>query len=69
MFHAHTINVIDIQDELKRIQNASVFDIENGIILKMGEGQEVLRAMKGHKVLSTPEMEAIYGSPPIFKTY
>ena len=43
---------IDIEDELKRTQNASVFDISAGIILKMGEGKEVLRAMKGHKVLS-----------------
>ena len=60
---------IDIEKELRLVQNASVFDMDNGLVIKMGEGKEVLRAMKGLKVLNTQEIEKIYGSPPIMKSY
>ena len=38
--------------ELQACLNYSVFDIENGTLIKLGEGKEVLAAMKGRKVLS-----------------
>ena len=36
--------------------NYSVFDIDNGTLLKIGEGKEVLAAMKGRKVLNISEI-------------
>jgi hypothetical protein len=32
--------------------NYSLFDIDNGTLLKIGEGKEVLAAMKGRRVLT-----------------
>jgi hypothetical protein len=32
--------------------NASVFDMDNGTVLKLGENREVIRAMKGYRVLN-----------------
>ncbi len=49
--------------------NASVFDIEKGIIIKLAEGLEVVQAMKGLKKLSKDEIKSIYGNPPIFTSY
>ena len=49
--------------EMQACLNYSVFDIDNGTLLKIGEGKEVLAAMKGRKVLSSSEIENIYGSP------
>lgn len=46
------LRTIDIEKELQLVQNASVFDMDTGFIIKMGENREVLRAMKGLKVLS-----------------
>lgn len=49
--------------------NASIFDMDNGLVIKMAEGQEVVRAMKGFRILSKDEIISVYGSPPIFKAY
>jgi hypothetical protein len=46
----------DYENNLAFCLNASVFDIENGTILKLVEGQEVARAMKGHRSLSEEEI-------------
>ena len=42
--------------EMQACLNYSVFDIDNGTLLKIGEGKEVLAAMKGRKVLSSSEI-------------
>ena len=49
--------------------NGAIFDIENGTILKLAEGQEVVRAMKGYKALTQKEIKQLYGSPPVFSHY
>ena len=59
----------NIQDEEEMCLNASVFDMDNGTVIKMAENRLVIRAMKGFRVLSTKEIESIYGSPPIYKQY
>ena len=38
--------------EMQACLNYSLFDIDNGTLLKIGEGKEVLAAMKGRKVLN-----------------
>jgi hypothetical protein len=42
----------NIEDEEEMCLNASVFDMDNGTILKLGENREVIRAMKGYRVLN-----------------
>jgi hypothetical protein len=37
---------------LEMLMNWSIFDIENGLIIRMVEGQEVTRAMRGRTILS-----------------
>ena len=32
--------------------NASIFDIDRGLIIKLAEGQEVVQAMKGKRKLT-----------------
>jgi 5' nucleotidase family len=59
----------DYENDLEMCLNATVFDIDNGMIIKMGKGQEVLQAMKGLRKLTTREIEQVYGSPPIYKAY
>lgn len=49
--------------------NGAVFDIENGLILKLVEGQEVARAMKGYRNLTQKEIKEVYGNPPVFSHY
>ena len=41
------------EDEVELCYNGAVFDIERGLILKLGEGKEVIRAKKGFQDLST----------------
>jgi hypothetical protein len=36
--------------------NASVFDIDNGLVIKLAEGLEVVQAMKGLRKLSKDEI-------------
>jgi len=40
-----------------------VFDVEKGLVLKLGEHKEVLAALHGRKNLTADEIKAIYGSP------
>lgn len=49
--------------------NASVFDIDRGMVIKLAEGLEVVQAMKGLKKLSNDEIKSVYGNPPIFTSY
>ena len=60
---------IDLDRDLPLCLNASIFDMDNSLIIKIGAGKEVLRAMRGFKTLSREEIEGVYGSPPIFKSY
>jgi len=55
------------QGNLGLCMNTNVFDIENGNMLRLGEGMEVLIAVKGYKKLSNSEIEAVYGTPAIFR--
>jgi 5' nucleotidase family len=55
--------------ELQMCLNASVFDIDRGLVIKLAEGLEVVQAMKGLKKLSKDEIKAVYGNPPIFTSY
>ena len=57
------------ETDLSMCLNASVFDIDNGLIIKLAEGLEVVQAMKGLKKLSKDEIKAVYGSPPMFQSY
>lgn len=60
---------IDLDRDLPLCLNASIFDMDNSLIIKIGAGKEVLKAMRGFKTLSREEIEEVYGSPPIFKSY
>jgi hypothetical protein len=44
----------------------AVWDIENGTILKLTEGKYVSHAIRGFTVLSTQEIQKLYGETPIF---
>ena len=52
--------------DLQMCLNASVFDIDNGLVIKLAEGLEVVQAMKGLRKLSKDEIKTVYGSPPLF---
>lgn len=45
---------IDLDDEttLDMCMNGAVFDVDHGLVLKLVEGKEVVRAMKGFRVLT-----------------
>jgi hypothetical protein len=49
--------------------NASIFDMDNGTVIKLAQNKEVIRAMKGFRVLTKKEIQKIYGSPPTYKSY
>ena len=49
-------------EQIRVCLNYSMFDIDNGTVLKLGEDNEVLAAMKGLKTLSLEEMQALYGA-------
>ena len=57
---------LDVENNINLCLNASLFDADNGIILKLVEGAEITRAFKGFKCLSKDEIIDIYGSPPIY---
>ena len=50
-------------DELQCCINYGVFDIDKGLMLKIGEEKEVLAALKGRRQLSGVEIQAEYGYP------
>ena len=54
------------EQEIGMCLNATVWDVENGNILKIGEGKRVLMAYHGKKRMSQEEIEALYGSPAVF---
>ncbi len=43
-------------DDIQVCLNYSVFDIDKGLLLKLGEGKEVLAAMKGMRSLSLEDI-------------
>ena len=53
----------DNSKELSVCMNNAVFDIDKGLLLKLGEGKEVLAALKGRKAMSQEEIQEVYGSP------
>ena len=57
------------EDDTQICLNTSLFDIDNGLLLQLAEGQEVIRAVKGFRVLSKDEITSIYGSPPVYSAY
>ncbi len=54
------------EQELGLCWNAAVWDVENGNVLKFGEGKRVLMAYHGMKLMSQEEIEALYGTPAVF---
>lgn len=47
--------------------NYGVWDIKRGYVLKLGENNEVLAAMKGRRKVPLEEIKEVYGSPtPVF---
>ena len=57
-----------VPDEMMNISlNNMVWDIEHRTLLKLGEGKVIVQARLGSKRLDQSEIEAIYGSPPIFQ--
>lgn len=63
------IEDFDYENDLEMCLNASIFDIDNGLVIKLAKGQEVINAMKGMRKLTRAEIEGIYGSPPVYKSY
>ena len=57
----------DYEKNLGTALNNAVWDIEHGTVLKLTEDKEVSHALLGFKKLTKTEIEAIYGSKPIFK--
>ena len=49
--------------------NWSLFDIDTGLIVKLTEGKEVARAMRGFRALTKTEIIKTYGNPPIYHAY
>ena len=49
--------------------NATIFDIDHGLIIKLAEGLEVVQAYKGMHKLTNDEIKKVYGSPPFFTAY
>jgi hypothetical protein len=47
--------------------NNAVWDVDNGVIIKLTEGKFISHAIRGYKSLSEEEIHEIYGRPPIFK--
>ena len=47
--------------------NNLVWDIENRMLLKLGEGKVVLQACKGSVRVERAEVEELYGTPPIYR--
>jgi hypothetical protein len=43
--------------------------METGLVVKLVEGKQVVRAKKGYRDLSMEEIEEVYGTPPIFENY
>ena len=43
--------------------NYSLFDIDNGVLCKLGDDKEVLVGLRGKQILSYDELVELYGSP------
>ncbi len=69
MGYPDEITNFDFDLDIGICSNGILFDIDRGLLLKMAEGQEIIHAVKGRKVLSQIEIELIYGSPPIYQNY
>ncbi len=60
---------MDFENDISMCMNATVFDVDNGLVIKLAEGLEVTQAMKGLRKLSKDEIKAVYGNPPMFQSY
>jgi hypothetical protein len=47
--------------------NNAVWDIDNGNVLRLGEGKVITHAIRGFKTLTQEEIEKVYGKPPFYK--
>ena len=43
--------------------NYSLFDIDNGVLLKLGDDKEVLVGLRGKHKLTDEELVELYGGP------
>ena len=46
--------------------NPAVWDIEHGVMLKLGDRKIVTHAVKGFEILTKEEITKLYGTPPKF---
>jgi hypothetical protein len=44
----------------------AVWDIENGVFVKLTEGKIVSHAVRGFTALTKQEITKLYGQPPVF---
>lgn len=57
--------ILEFDTESSDIQaclNYSLFDIDRGLVIKLGEDKEILAAMKGRRNMSQQEIEEAYGT-------
>jgi hypothetical protein len=60
------IILFDYDRNLGVCLNNAVWDIEKGVIVRLGEEKEVTHAIRGFQALSKEEIIELYGDPPIF---
>lgn len=56
----------DYDKNINLCLNNAVWDIENGLILKLSGEKEIFYAMRGYERVSDAELFEIYGEPPTF---
>jgi hypothetical protein len=56
----------DYESNLDLCLNNAVWDIQNGLVLKLSSKKEILHGMRGFEKVSDAELYEIYGEPPIF---
>lgn len=57
---------IDLSQEPQDIKDClqySIFDIDKGLLIQLGEDKEIVAALRGSNKLGREEIEKIYGSP------
>lgn len=58
----------DYDKHLSLCLTNAVWDIQNGLVLKLSSEKEIFHAMRGYEKVSDSELYEIYGDPPTFKS-
>ena len=56
MGYPEAIKDFNIEEDIGVCLNSSIFDIQNGLVIKVAEGLEVVQAYKGMRKLSKEEI-------------